>query len=225
MRSASQRDRLFRPLVTLPPLFHSPSLKFTSAFYSSVVISGMIRHATIPSRPRLPLACQPQEGLPAGSCDKPFRSHAFGTSSRKPLVFCLFRTLPFSVHNIFPFKLFAFNPFRTLSEKQGGVYQLFPKRNSGYPFHESRITSHESRITPLESALTRHPPATHLESHSCAFLGRGRGGIVLVCPTKGFCLLFAARLTFTAAHQTAFSVKPPGIVDRFAVTQKDGEQK
>src|SRR2546425_9778123 len=155
MRSASQRDRLFRPLATLPPLFHSPSLKFTSAFYSSVVISNMIRHATIPSRPRLPLACQPQEGLPAGSCDKSFRSHAFGTSSRKPLVFCLFRTLPFSVHNIFPFKLFAFNPFRTLSEKQGGVYQLFPKRNSGYPFHESRITSHESRITPLESALTR----------------------------------------------------------------------
>ncbi len=140
--SAPEADRLFRRLVTSSALFHSPSLKFTSAFYSSVVISGMIRHATIPSRPRLPLACQPQEGLPAASCDKSFRSHAFGTSSRKPLVFCLFRTLPFSVHNIFPFKLFAFNPFRTLSEKQGGVYQLFPKRNSGYPFHESRITNH-----------------------------------------------------------------------------------
>jgi len=34
--------------VTIPPLFHSPLLKITSTFYSSVVISGMIRHAILP---------------------------------------------------------------------------------------------------------------------------------------------------------------------------------
>src|SRR5437867_6833097 len=33
---------------TIPPLFHSPPPKFTSAFYSFVVISHMIRHAILP---------------------------------------------------------------------------------------------------------------------------------------------------------------------------------
>src|SRR5438445_5218099 len=61
-------------------------------------------------------------------CDLRARSN----SSAKELlfVFMLLRTLPFSVHQIFPSKLFAFNPFRTLSEKHGGVYQLFPKWNA-----------------------------------------------------------------------------------------------
>src|SRR6266704_1785666 len=58
-----------------------------------------------------------------------------GKSSAKelPFVFMLLRTLPFSVHQIFPSKLFAFNPFRTLSEKHGGGYQLFPKWNASAP--------------------------------------------------------------------------------------------
>src|SRR5437667_4666536 len=38
-----------------------------------------------------------------------------------------------------------------------GGYQLFPKRNSGTLFHESRITSHESRITPLEAHSYKVP--------------------------------------------------------------------
>src|SRR3989441_2016618 len=61
-------------------------------------------------------------------CDLRARSN----SSAKELlfVFMLLRTLPFSVHQIFPSKLFAFNLFRTLSEKHGGVYQLFPKWNA-----------------------------------------------------------------------------------------------
>src|SRR6266566_2564784 len=54
----------------LSPLFNSPSLKITSAFYSSVVISAMIPHATSPYCPRLP-----QEGLPAFS-----RNPTFATS-------------------------------------------------------------------------------------------------------------------------------------------------
>ena len=40
-------------VFTLPLLFHSPSHKVTSVFYSSVVISNMMRQATLPSRPLL----------------------------------------------------------------------------------------------------------------------------------------------------------------------------
>src|SRR2546425_11319186 len=39
-------------------------------------------------------------------------------------VFIRLRTLSFSVHNIFPFKHFAFNPFRTLSRNTGWVSTL-----------------------------------------------------------------------------------------------------
>src|SRR6266566_1464928 len=45
-------------------------------------------------------------------------------------VFIQLRTLSFSVYNIFPFKRFAFNPFRTLSKNTGGGYQFFPHWNS-----------------------------------------------------------------------------------------------
>ena len=91
----------------------------------------------------------------------------------------LLRTLPFSVHNIFPSKLFSFNLFRTLSENTGGGMGFFPfwnrasdkdasperaqRAEGSLPFfralpntaHESRITSHESRITPLECAVAK----------------------------------------------------------------------
>src|SRR5213592_2800130 len=68
-------------------------------------------------------------------------------------VFIQLRTLSFSVYNIFPFKLFAFNPFRTLSRNTGGGYQLFPKWNL---------------------PLSTHPAPTHSSSffsHSCALFG------------------------------------------------------
>ena|SRR2546426_5424136 len=41
-------------------------------------------------------------------------------------VFIRLRTLSFSVYNIFPFKRFAFNPFRTLS-RNGGWVSTLPK--------------------------------------------------------------------------------------------------
>jgi len=118
-----EQGPLFRPLVTLPLLFHSPSLKITSAFYSSVVISDMIRHATLPSRPRL-------ARLPATSCDKSFRSQTFRTCPSNPFVFCSFHTLPFSVDNAFRLNFFAFNHLRTLSQKHGGGMGFFPFWNS-----------------------------------------------------------------------------------------------
>ena len=53
VRPEAVRKVLAVLVFTLPLLFHSPSLKITSAFCSSVVISNMIRHATLPSRPLL----------------------------------------------------------------------------------------------------------------------------------------------------------------------------
>src|SRR3989442_10701790 len=61
-------------------------------------------------------------------CD--LRAKSKSSAKELPFVFMLLRTLPFSVHQTFPSKLFAFNLFRTLSEKHGGVYQLFPKWNA-----------------------------------------------------------------------------------------------
>src|SRR6266705_484641 len=66
-------------------------------------------------------------------------------------VFIQLRTLSFSVYNIFPFKRFAFNPFRTLSRNTGGVYQLFPKWNSTLsthpaPTHSTSFFSHSSPL-------------------------------------------------------------------------------
>src|SRR6266568_4446715 len=53
VRPEAVRGVLAVLVFTLLLLFHSPSHKITSVFYSSVVISGMIRHATLPSRPLL----------------------------------------------------------------------------------------------------------------------------------------------------------------------------
>src|SRR6266571_6175825 len=97
--------------------------------------SGMIpRH-----RPLAPA----RRGGAARSCDSSVFSPTSAISVSSPalsprnpsFVFIRLRTLSFSVCNIFPFKLFAFNPFRTLSENTGGGYQLFPKWNSTHSAH------------------------------------------------------------------------------------------
>src|SRR6266568_2748624 len=76
-------------------------------------------------RRHLPLLIPPK---PLGGSALSFSPISFTSFISFPS--CFLRTLPFSVHNIFPSKLFAFNPFRTLSEKHGGGYQLFPHWNS-----------------------------------------------------------------------------------------------
>src|SRR6266571_5131914 len=49
MRRPNERNYAHQPSpVTISPLFHSLPPKFTSAFYSFVVISHMIRHAILP---------------------------------------------------------------------------------------------------------------------------------------------------------------------------------
>src|SRR5438876_12039112 len=80
---------------TISPLFHSPSPKFTSAFYSSVVISHMIRQATRRA------SDSPPPLFPCQLSSKSFRpkllrtlcalSHA--TARSKPCVFSCLRTL------------------------------------------------------------------------------------------------------------------------------------
>src|SRR5207247_3040626 len=89
-----KQTAFFATLVTLPPLFHSPSPKITSAFYSSVVISNMIRRAT-----RL-ASDSPPPLFPCQLSSKSFRpkllrtlfalSHA--TARSKPCVFSCLRT-------------------------------------------------------------------------------------------------------------------------------------
>src|SRR3989442_11395586 len=111
---------------------------------SPVLILG--RHARAPrapfakGRPVLPPA---RRGGPARPCASSVFSVTSAISVLIPIlspkspsfVFIQLRTLSFSVHNIFPFKRFAFNPFRTLSRNTGGVYQLFPKWNSTLSTH------------------------------------------------------------------------------------------
>src|SRR2546422_3907698 len=53
-------------------------------------------------------------------------------------VFIRLRTLSFSVYNIFPFKRFAFNPFRTLS------------RNGGVGINSSQSGTRHSALIPLQ---------------------------------------------------------------------------
>src|SRR6266571_8214958 len=82
----------------------------------------------------------------------------------KPFHVIFLRTLPFSVHNIFPSKLFSFNLFHTLSQNTGGGMGFFPfwnrasdkdasperaqRAEGSLPFFRAlRNTSHESRIT------------------------------------------------------------------------------
>src|SRR6266566_28935 len=53
-------------------------------------------------------------------CD--LRAKSKSSAKELPFVFMRLRTLPFSVHQSFRSKIFAFNLFRTLYEKHGGVY-------------------------------------------------------------------------------------------------------
>src|SRR6266568_8487053 len=72
-----------------------------------------------------------------------------------PFRLIVLRTLPFSVHNTFPSKLFSFNLFHTLCEKHGGWVSTPPKVELWHPL--PRITNHKSRITPLEAHSYRVP--------------------------------------------------------------------
>src|SRR2546425_8065679 len=93
-------------------------------------------------------------------------------SKNASFVFIRLRTLPFSVHNIVRPNLFAFNPFRTLSEKHGGGMGLIPFWSSPLAcppwrattarspaFHWSLATGRRSLplINPLEAILTNLP--------------------------------------------------------------------
>src|SRR2546422_9048507 len=101
--------------------------------------SGMFaRHQPHPSAPA-------RRGGPARPCDSSVFPATSAISVLIPalspknpsFVFIRLRTLSFSVYNIFPFKRFAFNPFRTLSRNTGGGYQLFPKWNSPLSTHSA----------------------------------------------------------------------------------------
>src|SRR3989441_3218978 len=98
-------------------------------------------------------------------------------------VFIRLRTLPFSVYNIFPFKLFAFNPFRTLSRNTGGGYQLFPKWNSplsthSAPTYSSSFFSHSCALFGAMGAT--QPFWNQFVPHS--FYRNGGGGVLFPHP-------------------------------------------
>src|SRR2546426_664763 len=101
--------------------------------------SGMFaRHQPHPSAPA-------RRGGPARPCDSSVFPATSAISVFLPalspknpsFVFICLRTLSFSVYNIFPFKRFVLNPFRTLSRNTGGGYQLFPKWNSPLSTHSA----------------------------------------------------------------------------------------
>jgi len=108
-------------------------------------------------------------GCPVGSagllnCLTPGESDPYSRSLSNPFRLILLRTLPFSVHNSFPSKLFSFNLFHTLSQNTGGGMGFFPfwnrasdkdasperaqRAEGSLPFFRaSRNTSHESQVT------------------------------------------------------------------------------
>jgi len=70
-------------------------------------------------------------GSPVGSagllnCLTPGESEPCSRSLFNPFRLILLRTLPFSVHNSFPSKLFSFNLFHTLSQNTGSGMGFFP---------------------------------------------------------------------------------------------------
>src|SRR6266566_6412861 len=148
-------------------------------------------------RRHLPLLIPPK---PLGGSALSFSPISFTSFISFPSSFL--RTLPFSVHNIFPSNLFAFNPFRTLSEKHGGVYQLFPKWNIPAPAGKElwlsvpRITNHQLALFSsipfpffiLHTLLHNGRSTTPFDSSASAlFLSQRRcRGVVLVCLTKSF---------------------------------------
>src|SRR2546425_11256983 len=102
--------------------------------------SGMFaRHQPHPSAPA-------RRGGPARPCDSSVFPATSAISVLIPVlspknpsfVFIRLRTLSFSVYNIFPFKRFAFNPFRTLS------------RNGGVGINSSQSGTRHSALIPLQ---------------------------------------------------------------------------
>ena len=183
---AGREPPFFATPVTTRTLFHSPSLKITSAFYSSVVISNMIRHATLPSRLLLvhPVRLSRRAPHPLAVVGPSFLTSSISFS------FCFLRTLPFSVPNVFRSKLFSFNPFRTLSEKQGGGYQLFPNWNSKSSPRHADLHPPSSNLFPfclLRTLWHNGRSTTPFDSSASAlFLSqRGCRGVALVFLTKG----------------------------------------
>ena len=92
---AGRGPPFFATPVTTPLLFHSRSLKITSAFYSSVVISGMIRHATrlAPDPPPPLFPCQLSSKSPIPKLLRTLFALSRATARSKPCVFSCLRTL------------------------------------------------------------------------------------------------------------------------------------
>src|SRR5437667_1036690 len=152
MRSASQRDRLFRPLVTLPPLFHSPSLKFTSAFYSSVVISGMIRHAILP---RAPVSACPE-------CSRGANHHSLAgcgghfTKSRICNLLASFPSIPFPFFTLRT--LWRNGRSTTPFDSSASALFLSQRRCRGYdPVENSLVSPANYQLSPVGCGLSCGP--------------------------------------------------------------------
>src|SRR5437667_3327077 len=147
--------------------------------------SGMFaRHQPHPSAPA-------RRGGPARPCDSSVFPATSAISVLIPalspknpsFVFIRLRTLSFSVYNIFPFKRFAFNPFRTLSRNTGGGYQLFPKWNSPLSTHSAPTYSSSffSHFCALFGAMGATQPFwNQFVPHS--FYRNGGGGVLFPHP-------------------------------------------
>ena len=142
VRSARAAAPSFHPALTA--LRSHPQLTACGVYLD---LSGRSHHhrkkgwafGISPSPPcPLPKSLNPTSSLLFLSALCALRAKSKSSAKELPFVFMLLRTLPFSVHHIFPSKLFAFNPFRTLSEKHGGGYQLFPKWNASAPTRSRR---------------------------------------------------------------------------------------
>ncbi len=95
VRPEAVREVLAVPVFTLPLLFHSPSPKITSAFYSSVVISGMMRHATrlASDSPPALFPCQLPSKFFRPKLLRTLFALSYATARSKPCVFSCLRTL------------------------------------------------------------------------------------------------------------------------------------
>jgi len=142
------------------------------------------RHQPHPSAPA-------RRGGPARPCDSSVFPATSAISVLIPalspknpsFVFIRLRTLSFSVYNIFPFKRFAFNPFRTLSRNTGGGYQLFPKWNSPLSTHSAPTYSSSffSHFCALFGAMGATQPFwNQFVPHS--FYRNGGGGVLFPHP-------------------------------------------
>ena len=144
VRPEAVREVLAVLVFTLPLLFHSPSLKITSAFCSSLVISNMMRHATSPSCPLLavagpspsshPLPLSPLPSVPSALFHFPYTS--LFTPISLPSIACA---------------LFPKNGGVGINSSQNGTFRLLSERNSGSLIHGSWV----SRLPGLRMASGR----------------------------------------------------------------------